>query len=107
MFQPIPTLPDLTPAVDAIKARAWYPFASIVLTFLIAAWKRVQPQVWDRIPDRYQWLVSALVAAAVAFVDAAAHSLGVEAALALAFYSLFAVAASAIGLHHAQKGMRS
>ncbi len=97
----------LEPARQAIAARAWYPFASIILTLLISLYKRIRPEVWNRLPQRWQWAPAAGIAGAGAFVDGAAHALGPLSAAAVGVYALVAGALPAIGAHHTGKRMRS
>lgn len=87
----------------AVSERAWYPLAACVLTLVITLWRKAQPLVWERIPDRWQWVPATVLAGAGAFVDAEVSGKALVTALCLTFYSLFAGAMTAIGIAHTAK----
>jgi hypothetical protein len=89
--------------ISLVQARAWYPFAAMLLTFLITSWRAIQPKVWERIPRRWQWLPVAMFAGAGAFVDAFSTGKSWQVALAFATYALYSAALPAIGFHHVAK----
>ena len=93
---------DVEALVAAIQSRAWYPAAALGLTLLINAAKTASPALWDRIPQRLQYLPIVVLAGAGAFVDAWASGVNWQVALALAAYSLLAALAG-IGAHHTAK----
>lgn len=93
----------LTDLLEALSTRAWYPFAAIGLTLLIAIGKRVAPFVWDRIPQAWQWVPIVAAAGAGAFVEAWSSGVGWQAAMGLALYTALFGGMAGIGTHHTGK----
>lgn len=89
--------------VKALQARAWYPFAGILLFLLLDLWKRVAPVWGPRIPDGWRWLPPVLVAAIGAFVDAYVAGWSWKLALFMAAYGILSVAGTAMGTQGALK----
>jgi hypothetical protein len=95
--------PELDPIVQALQARAWYPFAAAALTVLVALWRRFQPLVWEKIPQRWQWVPVVFVAASGGFVHAEIAGSSLTVALTSAVYALFSGAMTSIGIAHTYK----
>jgi len=89
--------------LHAIQARAWYPLAAALLTVLIGLWRKLQPNVWSRIPTRWQWLPAVLVAGGGGFIDAASHGATWVFAVVTAVYAMLSGGVTAIGLAHTAK----
>lgn len=83
--------------VSAIESRAWYPVTGFVVTLLIAAWRVVQPQVWERIPSAWKWLPALLVTVAAAFTEAFAAGLTWPVAVGVTVYALLTTWPVALG----------
>lgn len=93
----------ITQLIQAVQTRAWYAVAALALTLLIALWRMWQPKVWDKIPERLQWLPAVLLAAAGAFVAAWETGATWLEALVVAIYSALTTGTSAIGWAHTGK----
>lgn len=84
---------------QAFESRAWYPLAGIIITILLGVWKKLQPALFWRIPQRWQWVPALSVASLGAFV--VAYQTG-ETWLVAVIQGLSAGLA-AIGAHHTTK----
>lgn len=98
---------DLALVEKAFSERAWYPLAAALLTLVISLWRLWQPAVWDRIPEKWQWLPAVLVSTSGAFVDAETHGKTLLMALAMSGYALFSCAMTSIGILHTAKRMKA
>lgn len=89
---------------QAIETRAWYPLAGIVITMVLAAWKRFGPSyLVGLIQRRWQWVPPVVVSALGAFVEAQTSGVSWVTASALAVYAGLSAGGVSIGFHHAAK----
>ena len=94
---------NITQIIQAIQTHAWYSVAALALTLAILVWKQVQPQVWAKIPEKWQWVPAVVLAAVTAFVAAWQTGATVVQAVAVALFTALTGGTSAIGLHHTGK----
>ena len=79
---------NITQLIQAIQTHAWYSVAALALTLAILVWKQVQPQVWAKIPEKWQWVPAVVLAAVTAFVAAWQTGATVVQAVAVALLTL-------------------
>lgn len=89
--------------IQAIETRAWYPLAAMLITAAIALWRRVAPQIFERIPARWQWLPAVLLNAGAAFVEASQSGLAWSVALVMAVYAAMVGGTVSVGTHRIAK----
>jgi len=89
----------MTELQAAWESRAWYPLAGIIVTFILAAWKKLSPLMFAKIPPRYQWIPAVAVATLGAFL--AAYQTGD--AWFVAVFNGISAGLAAIGAHHTAK----
>jgi hypothetical protein len=91
----------MTDLVTSIEARAWYPVAGIVITLLLTLARRISPEVWARVPRRWQWAPPVALAVLAGFGEGYSSGASWGVALALGVYAGLSAGTGAIGAHHA------
>lgn len=99
---------ELQPILEAIETRAgWYPILGAVVTVVVMALKRVSPDLWAKLPQKWQWTPAVLIALCGGFADSYAADSVWWVALLMAVYAAATAGMAAVGIHHTAKRVAS
>ena len=84
--------------ISAVQDRNWYPAIAFIITGLIAIWRVIQPQVWDKIPSNYKTIPALLLSSLTAFVTAFSSGETWQVAIAIGIYTILSTWPTSIGI---------